>query len=333
MSDSRRRLHTALPAAAAALAGCEGVQHTLDPAGPFAALIAGETWYLLAMAGTVFVLVMAVFLHALFRRRSPERVTPDAVLARVVGGALAVTVVVLLVNLGLDLRTQRALGETALEDPLTIEVTGYQWWWRIEYPHAQPSRRLVTANEIHVPVGRPVRLELRSGDVIHSFWVPRLHGKRDLIPPFTRTLRIRADRPGVYRGQCAEFCGHQHANMSLFVIAEPPAAYERWYTQQLMPAQPPVNAHAEAGQEVFLSGPCLTCHAIRGTPAAGHTAPDLTHVASRRAIAAGTLPFTRENLARWVLDPHAAKPGVKMPGTPLSARELGALVAYLEGLR
>ncbi|HEX2139442.1 MAG TPA: cytochrome c oxidase subunit II [Woeseiaceae bacterium] len=330
----RSRLHCAGWAiAAAALGGCEGIQSALDPAGPHAALIARETGYLFAMAGTVFTIVMLALAYALFHRRAGRQPVADGTLARWVGGALAVTVVILLVNLVVDLRTQRALAGIGSDEALSIEVTGHQWWWEVEYVHEQPSRRLRTANEIHIPAGRPVLIELRSADVIHSFWVPKLHGKHDMIPGYTRTIRLQADAPGVFRGECAEFCGHQHANMALYVIAHPVEEFDRWYAQQLLPAPPPADAHAEAGQRVFLSKPCIVCHTIRGTPAGGRAAPDLTHLASRRTLAAGTLPNTREHLAGWVLDPHSAKPGVRMPQNRLSRNELDALLTYLEGLR
>jgi cytochrome c oxidase subunit II len=320
--------------AAAAVAGCEGIQSALDPAGPQSTLIARETYYLFAVAGTVFTLVTAALLYGLLHRRDRSAGTArDPALARWVGGAIGITILVLLANLIVDLRTQRALAALSAADALTIKVTGHQWWWEVEYEHAEPARRVTTANEIHIPIGRPVLLQLRSSDVIHSFWVPALHGKRDMIPGYTRPFWLQADQPGVYRGECAEFCGHQHANMSLFVIARPPEEFQRWYEAQLRPAPAPTEEPARAGQQVFLSKPCVGCHTIRGTPAAGRVAPDLTHLASRRSIAAGTLANERANLGQWVLDPHSAKPGVRMPANDLTPDELESLLTYLEGLR
>jgi cytochrome c oxidase subunit II len=325
---------TAVVFAAAAVMGCEGVQSALDPAGPQSALIARETYYLFTVAGVVFTIVIAALLYGLLHRRERSAGTAsDPALARWVGGAIVVTILVLLANLIVDLRTQNALGELPGPDALTIKVTGHQWWWEVEYEHAEPARRLTTANEIHIPVGRPVLLELRASDVIHSFWVPALHGKRDMIPGYTRPFRVQADQPGVYRGECAEFCGHQHANMSLFVIATPPEEFQRWYEAQLRPAPAPTDRWAREGQQVFLSKSCVGCHTIRGTPAAGRVAPDLTHLASRRSIAAGTLANERANLGQWVVDPHSAKPGVRMPANDLTAGELESLLTYLEGLR
>jgi cytochrome c oxidase subunit 2 len=216
---------------------------------------------------------------------------------------------------------------------LTIEVTGLQWWWNVEYVDTVPSRRVVTANEIHVPVGVPVQIIAKSHDVIHSFWVPSLHGKKDLIPGHTTATWFQADTAGLYRGQCAEFCGHQHAKMALWVVAEPREAYEKWYASQLETPPNPADSIASVGQEVFLSRTCAMCHTIAGTLAASHVGPDLSHVGSRRSIAAGTLPNTRSNLAAWISDPQAIKPGSRMPATTLSPSELNSLVTYLETLK
>jgi cytochrome c oxidase subunit 2 len=232
-----------------------------------------------------------------------------------------------------SLTTGRALASLPAKNALTIEVTGLQWWWGVEYADTAPSRRVVTANEIHVPVGVPVQIIARSHDVIHSFWVPNLHGKKDLIPGHTTATWFQADTAGLYRGQCAEFCGHQHAKMALWVIAEPREAFEKWYAGQLETPAPPSEPIARAGRDVFLSKTCAMCHSIGGTLAGSHVGPDLTHVASRRSIAAGTLANTRANLASWIIDPQAIKPGSRMPATTLSSSELNALVSYLETLK
>ena len=190
-----------------------------------------------------------------------------------------------------------------------------------------------TANELHIPVGRPVVVKLQSPDVIHSLWVPNLAGKKDLIPGRTTALRLRADQPGIYRGQCAEFCGFQHAKMALLVIAEHPEEYERWAQSQRESARMPESDLAKRGQRVFLTAPCVMCHAIQGTPANGKTGPDLTHVASRRTLAAATVPNTRGYLAGWIVDPQHIKPGTNMPAITLAPDDLQALLAYLESLR
>jgi cytochrome c oxidase subunit II len=307
----------------------------LAPYGSQAGLIAGETRYLLVMATIVFVVVASVLLIAVLRHRHGRLAarTPETRLAVAVGAGLAVTTAILTANLVIDMRVAHALGHLSRDGALTIRITGQQWWWQIEYQHATPSKTLTTANEIHVPVGEPVRLELRSTDVIHSFWVPELHGKRDLIPGLPGSLWIEAAEPGLYRGECAEFCGHQHANMGMLVVAEPRADFDRWYEAQLAPAGLPQEPLALEGRQTFLDKACPLCHSVRGTEAGGRVGPDLTHVASRQTIAAGRLPNSADALQRWVLDPHVFKPGVKMPQNPLQPRELQALVAYLESLR
>ena len=203
------------------------------------------------------------------------------------------------------------------------------WWWEVRYPQQQ----ITTANELHIPVGRPVRLELTSADVIHSFWVPRLNGKRDMIPGLKTIFWIQADEPGVYRGQCGEYCGTQHANMAFEVIALESAEFDEWLAQQTSAKSPPRSEAAERGGEVFQSAGCAQCHAIQGTDATGTAGPDLTHVGGRRMIGAALLPNTRGNLSGWIADPQGIKPGVKMPRTYLAADELQDLVTYLEGLK
>jgi cytochrome c oxidase subunit II len=233
---------------------------------------------------------------------------------------------------GLSFATQKAI----VADPepgVTLRLTGHQWWWEVTYEDPQPSRSFTTANEIHLPVGVPVRLRLGSGDVIHSFWVPNLAGKMDLITGRETELRFTPERVGSYRGQCAEFCGWQHAHMGLLVVVEPRETFEAWREAQIAPAALPENDERRRGEEVFLASPCVMCHTVRGTPAGGRTGPDLTHLASRQSIAAGTLPLTRGSLAAWIVDPQAIKPGVHMPVVPLEPGEVDPLAAYLAGLR
>jgi cytochrome c oxidase subunit 2 len=215
---------------------------------------------------------------------------------------------------------------------MRVRVTGHQWWWEIEYLDATPADRIRTANELHIPAGRPVTLELISDDVIHSFWVPSLQGKRDLLPGYANNLQVQASRPGRYRGECAEFCGWQHAHMAFVVHAHEPEAFVRWQREQRRPAREPVSPEQVRGREVFLGSTCAQCHAIRGTDAAAMLGPDLTHLASREQIAAGTLPNDAANLSAWILDPRRFKPGTTMPPAQLSAQDLGALVAYLSSL-
>ena len=314
----------------------------LDPAGPQAGRINTLWWFLLIAAAIVFVTFAAALLLALRRgtRRasdtapdpSPEPVVERS-LARWVGGAVAVTAVILLSFTIASYLTGRGIATIVGPRPLTIKITGHQWWWDVQYEDPLPSRRLRSANEVHIPVGRPVLFRLASADVIHSFWVPNLHGKRDLTPGYVSFTWLQADRPGVFRGQCAEFCGHQHAKMGFVVVAHPPDDFARWYAAQLTPARPPSDSVQLVGHDLVVKGACAMCHALSGTPAGSRVGPDLTHVGSRRTLGAGTLPNTRANLASWIRDPQAIKPGAKMPPQPLSAPELQAVVSYLEQLK
>jgi cytochrome c oxidase subunit 2 len=224
----------------------------------------------------------------------------------------------------------------SLEDEpkaLHIRITGHQWWWDIQYEPEMASTTVETANELHIPVGRAVHVELQSADVIHSFWVPSVHGKKDLIPGRINRTWLRIDEPGVYRGQCAEFCGLEHAQMSLTVIAESPEQFAAWLDHERKEAAGQMDHTSLRGQELFLHGTCAQCHTVAGTTAGGRVGPDLTHFATRPTIGAGTLLNNSVELARWILDPHAVKPGVNMPATSLSAEDLHALVSYLGTLR
>lgn len=335
----------------------------LDPAAVQAERIADLWWGFFWVCTVAYALVLAAALWAALRRRAagaPAKEGPterdpapgndarplhlveprvlereparERRLARVVGAATAATVVGLLGLLVASVATGRALGRTG-EERRTVHVTGYQWWWKVAYPDQAPHRSATTANELHLPLGVPVRLQLDGGDVIHSLWVPRLHGKRDLIPGRTTFLTVEPRRPGTYLGLCAEFCGAQHAHMTLPVVVEPPARFERWLAAQAMPAAEPRSVAEQRGRAVFLASTCPMCHAVRGTPANGQMAPDLTHVGGRVSLAAGTLPNRRGPLAGWIVDPHGVKPGVNMPTHPtLSRAELDDLVAWLRSL-
>jgi cytochrome c oxidase subunit 2 len=216
---------------------------------------------------------------------------------------------------------------------LRVQVTGKQWWWQVAYPDADPSKQLSTANELHLPVDRTARIEMQTADVIHSLWMPRLAGKLDLVPGRRNVLWVTPRKVGVFRGQCAEFCGLQHAQMALEVEVHDAAGYAAWRARQLAPPPPPATPLALAGQQLFLHGSCAMCHAIAGTTAASHAGPDLSHLASRRTLAAGALPMSHAALRAWLEDPQAAKPGTNMPKVDLDAAQLDALVAYLETLR
>ena len=213
---------------------------------------------------------------------------------------------------------------------VTIEVTGKQWWWQVRYLPGDVSRQFLTANEIHIPVGQPVRLKLIGGDVIHSFWVPQLAGKMDAIPGQTNETWLEADRPGVYRGQCTEYCGLEHARMGLVVIAQSPADFQAWWTRQLQAPSAPQGT-ALAGQQVFQSH-CAGCHAVRGTEAEGALGPDLSHLMQRTTIASGALLNDSQTLAHWIADPQSLKPGSLMPAPQLSGQDLANVHAYLQTL-
>jgi cytochrome c oxidase subunit 2 len=214
------------------------------------------------------------------------------------------------------------------ESTLVIQVTGWQWWWEIYYPEEQ----FYTANEIVIPVGQPVRLELTSGDVVHNFWVPELHGKFDLIPGSSNSFTLQADKPGEYKGVCAEYCGEQHTLMRFVVVAVPATEYAAWAAQQQQPAAQPSDPLLLRGQQIFLGAACVYCHAVSGTNASSRFGPDLTHLASRRTLAAGTLENNPGNLAGWLTNPQTIKPGNKMPPVVLEGEELQALLAYLASL-
>lgn len=316
-------------------------QSVLHPAGPMAHAIGGLWWWMLGVAAVVYVIVLAAFAYASLRGGRPVlgpegvAVPPEGAhrtMRRTVSGGILVTLLVLFAFLFYDFGVGRALAEHPAK-ALTIKVIGHQWWWEIVYNDPDPSRILHTANEIHIPVGVPVQLELSSVDVIHSFWVPNLNGKRDLVPGYTTSTWVQADTAGVYRGQCAEFCGYQHAKMALYVVAQPRQRFEAWLAAQLVATPPPTDSVALAGQKVFLAGPCSNCHTIAGTSAHGTVGPDLSHLGSRLSLGAGTIPNTIGNLAGWIVDPQSIKPGVDMPSNQLEARDLQAIIRYLESLQ
>lgn len=318
-------------------------QSALEPSGPQASRIASLFWFAVSAAVAMYLLTMAALAFALWRSRrrgDAHRETDDAhdaprerAMTRGVAGGIALTVVVLLTFLAYDLSVGRAMTPAPRPNPLVISVTGLQWWWKVEYPDSTPQKRITTANEIHIPVGEPVVLLLSSRDVIHSIWVPNLAGKKDLVPGYTQSAWFQADTAGVYRGQCAEFCGHQHALMGLVVIAEPRADFERWQESARKPQAPPTDSTAVRGEQLFLGGTCVMCHAIDGTPAGSRNGPDLTHFATRRTIASASLANTRENLSRWITNPQGIKPGTRMPPASLTPEELDALLAYLGSLK
>jgi len=328
------------------LTGCGGHQQSvLDPAGTQADRIAQLWWFFFWLLSVIFVLVIGVMLAALTRkhrginqepletRHKPSEQTESG-LKRVVGAATVLTVAILLGLIVISIATGKsvsALGQQ--KNGITIEVQGNQWWWYIRYLNDDASKIVITANEIHIPVGRPVQIRATSNDVIHSFWVPNLHGKRDLIPSRVNAEWIQADHPGRFRGQCAEFCGAQHAHMAFWVVAESEQDFENWAEQQRRPAVAPTDPVKLRGQQVFLNSACVLCHNISGTPANGQVGPDLTHFGSRISIAAGTLPNTKGNLGGWIADPQNIKPGNHMATVALQSEDIDPLLEYLESLK
>ena len=309
------------------------IQSALHPAGEQAARIAGLWWLMFWVCTAVFAALMIALAFAVMRGRSNQPHAGDRVLARNVSAAVGVSVVALVGLLFASVLTGRAVGSLQDPHPLAIQITAAQWWWAIEYQNDTPSLRVTTANELHIPAGRIAAITLRSDDVIHSFWVPNLHGKIDLIPGRVNTIWLKADTAGVYRGQCAEYCGLQHAHMALTVVVDTPEQFEGWLSAQRQPPPAPAGDQQARGQAIVERGSCALCHTVRGTQAGARTAPDLTHFASRSTIAAGTAPNTREYLAGWIADPQHLKPGTRMPATGLPPEDLQAVVAYLETLR
>ncbi len=309
------------------LAGCDAAPSTFAPKGAAAAQISRLWWIMFGVGTAVYLVVMGLLLLGLIR---PGIRLPFSLNGRrlVVVGGLIIPLIILIVIYGFTLGTLSALGAEKNQGTLTVEVIGHQWWWEVRYPDQQ----ITTANEIHVPVGQPVTLKLTSDDVIHSFWVPELHGKSDMIPGRVNNFWLQADEPGEFWGLCAEFCGTQHAKMLFVVVAEPQEQFDQWLAQQQQPAAAPATELAQQGLDVFIEADCGRCHAIQGTDATGDFGPDLTHFASRLTLGAGAVRNSEGALAGWVVDPHGVKPGNLMPSADISGPELQALLAYLESL-
>lgn len=320
------------------LTGCSGWQSALDPHSPAAGHLANLFWLFTAVCTIVWVLVIAALVHVLKRRtqmvNSPDGDRPEQQRRKtlIVGTLTGITAVILTALSFLSFYATREI-TWPRNHVLTIKVTGQQWWWQLEYQNEDLPQVITTANEIHIPAGRPVTLDLEATDVIHSFWVPNLMGKQDLIPGRKNTLTIAADKSGLYRGQCAEFCGLQHAHMAFLVFVDPPEIFEAWRKHQLQSAATPGAPERVKGMNLFVHSTCATCHAVSGTEADGQTGPDLTHFGGRATIAAGTLRNTPHNLTLWLADTQGVKPGANMPQIPMSPSDRAALVAYLEGLK
>lgn len=325
-----------LASAIVVLTACHDAPSVLRPASEPASTLAVLGWWLLIIALVVIVLIGVLELIPVFRHRgasvadTPIVDTPASTRWIIIG-----IVVTAIVMVGVFAYSMVVMAETAQphgRPALTIEITGHRWWWEAHYPGSDSTPEVLTANELHIPVGVPVRLQVISADVIHSFWVPRLQGKIDVIPGQRNSFWIRADTAGRYRGQCAEYCGLQHSNMAVYVTAESAQQFAIWRAAQAKPASAPQDAQAAQGQQAFMQT-CALCHTIRGTDAHGVTGPDLTHVASRHTLAAGALTNSRGNLAGWIVNAPSIKPGVDMPRIDLEPAALHSIVSYLETLR
>ncbi len=304
-----------------------------NPNSPQARAITDLFFWSMVIGGAIFVLVTGLILYAVWRYRGrpgdgePYQNPGNRKLE--IAWTIAPTVLLSVLFI-VTLSAMRTIDPDPVNQEPDIIVTGYSWWWRAEYPKAG----FVTANEIHIPVGKQVLFLLKAEDVIHSFWVPELGPKKDMIPGHEpgNTVWLAADEPGVYFGACAEYCGTEHALMRLRVVAMPQAEFDQWQLQQTRNAETPTTEQIALGAQIFQQSTCVNCHAIRGTGATAAAGPDLTHVASRWSLGAGAIENTPENLGQWILNPHAIKPGVQMPGYNYSPPELRALVAYLGSL-
>lgn len=335
--DAIRRLRRAVVVLVALTVVASCSRHspsTLRPGGPGARRIEGFWWLLFWISAAVCAIVIAGVALVVARRSRTSPVDRRDPSRFVLLAGAAVPMVVLTVVFAISLADNefvaKPMGGGSSDTSMTVEVTGHQWWWEVRYP---PPAAAVTANEIHIPVDTDVRLTLTTDDVLHSFWVPQLMPKTDLIAGKTNTMWIRADEPGRYRGQCAEYCGMQHGHMAFLVVAEPRADFDRWLAWASRDASPPQDAALQHGLDVFNQVGCASCHTIRGTTARGEVGPDLTTVGDRWSLGAGTVANDARHLGQWVSDPQQFKPGIAMPPQAVSGTDLPDLVAYLRSLR
>jgi cytochrome c oxidase subunit 2 len=331
------------------LAGCHTLQSTFDVHGTAADKISHLSWFMTILFLATTAVMWVLFALAFYRRRGDltEHEPIDAGGGEswiAIGGiAIPLAVLTILFVWGLDLlrafpiHGMHGAGhhpDMAHSMKPDILIVGHQWWWEIHYLNDDPSREFITANEIHLPVDTPVNIRLETRDVMHSFWVPALHGKVDLIPGMPNYLRIQASQVGEYEGQCAEFCGAEHARMRILAIVQTPDEYDAWLNAQLQPGHEPATDAAKAGQQLFLAGPCSMCHMVRGTPALGTVAPDLTHIGSRQMIAANYYRNNDAYLEAWITHAQSLKPEAQMPNiTHFTGKQLAELVAYLRQLQ
>jgi cytochrome c oxidase subunit 2 len=318
------------------LSGC-GRQSIVSPRSPQAGGIRTLWWWMLAVATVVFAGAVVMLVMGWFRRRTPglpvlrrwDREPVAQALVVMFGIAVPLAVLVALFGVADVYLVKQTSPPSARSTALTIDVIGHQWWWEVRYP----GTNAVTANEIHIPTGTRVNVVATTADVIHSFWVPQLNRKIDEVPGRQNRVLLEASRSGTYRGQCAEFCGLQHANMALYVVAQPMPAFQAWLTNMAAPVRRPSGVTQAQGARLFAADQCASCHQIRGTSAAGTIGPDLTHVATRSTLAALTIPNQPAALRQWIANPQRAKPGNRMPDLGLPPSEIDQIAAYLESLR
>lgn len=331
--DGRRRIFWAIAglfviAVVVLPAGCADAPSPLRPESETAREIRNLAVVLLIICAAIFLVVEGLLLTSIlrFRRRPEEEARQVHGNRRLETTWTLIPAILVIIIFALTVRTMATVDLPGGDLPL--KVTGHQWWWQVEYT----QQGFTTANEIHVPAGWGISAELESADVIHSFWVPQLGGKTDMVPGRTNHTSFLAPEVGIFQGKCAEFCGTQHANMRFLLVVEPPEEFSRWVEHQQEPAREPGSPKEKQGLEVFQSAGCAGCHTIRGTDAQGTAGPDLTHFAGRSSLAAGTMENTPENLKSWLADPAEVKPGNKMPNTPLDEQQIEQLSSYLLSL-
>jgi cytochrome c oxidase subunit 2 len=310
------------------------LNYFLHTYGPAAKPILHLGWVLAGLSAAIFLIIATLLLMAIFRRRNtlnPHTIESEGKGLKWMYIGTGVSTVILF---GMGIYSLMILNEIAKPSQtpaITMTVTGYDWWWKIEYEHDDPAKRFVTANEIHIPVRQSVLIKLKSADVIHAFWVPKLAGKTQMIPGLINRQWIQADMLGIYTGQCTQFCGAGHAHMSLEVVAESANDFEKWQNAQRQPATRAFLADDDSGYKLFMDH-CAGCHTVRGTDAKGEHGPDLTHLNSRRRLAAGVLTNTPDHLMKWIVNAQQLKPGSRMPGFKLSEKEASALALFLSTL-
>jgi cytochrome c oxidase subunit 2 len=331
---NRRRAVAMTGCAALVLTSCatnDNTPNALQGAGSESHRVAGIWWLAFGAGAAVYAIVGGLVVYGALRKGGGELDERRRMRERIVIaiGGVAIPFVILLFFAGVTVNATAHLRQNAPSNAVQIEVTGKRWWWQVRYPGVG----IETANEIHIPVGQPVHLRLLSDNVIHSFWVPQLAGKEDMIPGQPNELTFTAREPGRFRGLCAEYCGEEHARMLFFVVAQPAADFVRWISHEQQISTAPTSDATAAGQRVFMREACAGCHTINGTQAIGTIGPNLTDVGSRLTIGAGWLENTPPNMKQWILNAQSVKPGSLMPPIPLSSGDVEAIVAYLESLK